>query len=150
MMKAINSSLIASFFLLSIYSGCKSDIVPTKESEKIIEVQTGKETKIEFNNSIYVFTLTSVNDGRVPDCNLHYGSLLPAKLNIAVNKQEYPYEFFSCKPDDEFSWTELDRQSEASKLTKVINENTEFRVSKVSTMNGDHSNATVKIIVRSK
>lgn len=40
-MKTINSSLIASFFLLSIYSGCKSDIVPTKESEKIIEVQSG-------------------------------------------------------------------------------------------------------------
>lgn len=149
-MKVINSSLFASFCLLATYSGCERKIVTPQESEKIIEVQSGRETKIEFNNSIYAFTLKSVNDGRVPDCNLHYGSLLPAKLNIEVNKQVYPYEFFSCKLDDEFSWTELDRQPESSKLTKIINDHTEFRVSKVTTINRDSLNSTVKIIVRSK
>ncbi|MDI9867901.1 hypothetical protein [Flectobacillus roseus] len=149
-MKPINSTLLLGIFLFVTYSSCERANTIPQENEKVIEVQTGKETTIRFNDNTYVFTLKSVDDARVPDCNLHYGSLLPAKLSIEVNKQTYNYEFFSCKLDEEFSWTELNNRPESIKETKTINDHTEFRVSKVSTTNQKDLGASIRIIVRNK
>jgi hypothetical protein len=89
--------------------------------KKLLKFKLAKRPPYD-STTIPIFTLKSVDDARVPDCNLHYGSLLPAKLSIEVNKQTYNYEFFSCKLDEEFSWTELNNRPESIKETKTIND----------------------------